>query len=115
MLAILKIPLLSELEEANEFCIQLNYAEARLWSQGSAFIGNWCANEAPVEGTKESAFGPAFSSFIPNLVYGPGLAGNIVLYMMNRARWVRQIWLPDTDDLPMHEILSKRYLNLAKS
>jgi hypothetical protein len=114
LLAILKIPLLSELDEANEFCIQLNFAEATLWSKGSAFIGNWSANEAPAEGTQEIAFGPAFSSFVPNLVYGPGLAVNLVLYMIRRAQWVCQIWWPNTSDLPMHEILSKRYPNVPK-
>jgi hypothetical protein len=107
LLAILKIPLLSKPESANEFCIELNYAEAQLW-KGSAFIGNWCANEGRVEGETDSAFGPAFSAFIPNFVYRPGIAENLVLYAINRAQWVRRIWLPDAIDLPMHEILSKR-------
>jgi hypothetical protein len=104
LLAILKIPLLSELERANEFCIELNYAEAQLW-KGSAFIGNWCANET-LQGGR--GFGPAFSCFIPNFVYRPGIAENLVLYAINRAQWVRRMWLPDAIDLPMHEILSKR-------
>jgi hypothetical protein len=77
-------------------------------SQGPAFIGNWCANEAPLQGEEGTAFGPAFSSFMPNLVYRPGLTENLVLSAINRAQWVRRKWLPDTIDLPMHEILSKR-------
>jgi hypothetical protein len=104
LLAILKIPLLSEPERANEFCIELNYLEERVW-QGPAFIGNWCANET-LQGGR--GFGPAFSCFMPNLVYRPGLAENLVLYAIRRAQWVRHTWLPHTIDLPMHEILSKR-------
>ena len=109
LLAILKIPLLSELEGANDFSIKLNYAEALLWYEyAPPLIGNWCANEGRVQGEERPSFGPAFSSFIPNLLYQPGLAENVVLFALNRARWVRQFWLPNANDLPMHEILSKR-------
>jgi hypothetical protein len=109
LLAILKIPHLSGPERVNALAIEMNYLEAMIWSKiGMPLIGNWCADESVMREKQEPGFVPAFSSFVPNLFYQPGLAENIVLYAAGRTRWVRQMWMPDEIDLPMHEILSKR-------
>jgi hypothetical protein len=115
LLGILKIPHFSKLESVNALSIEMNFLEALIWSKiGMPLIGNWTSVESGAPGEQEHGFVPAFSSFIPNLVYQPGLAETLVLYAMGRARWVREMLLPGTLDLPMHEILSKR-LNREKS
>jgi hypothetical protein len=101
----LSFPHVSEAESANALAIEMNYLEDRLWSQlGVQFMGNWHADEWRGHG-----FVPEFSCFIPNMVYFPGLAANLVLYAMARAKWGRQMLRPGAIDLPMHEILKMRF------
>ena len=105
--AILKLPRVSGFEDTNALSIEMNYLEDRLWSKvGVPFIGSWSARAEDALG--EPGFVPSFRVFVPNLAYERGLAENFVLYAMGRARWFRQLWLPDAVDLPMHEILSRR-------
>jgi hypothetical protein len=100
LLALLKIPHLSELERVNELSIEMNYLEANVWSKlGMPLIGNWCADEYAKLEKRERGFVPAFSSFVPNLFYQRGLAENIVLYAAGRTRWVRQMLMPDAIDM----------------
>jgi hypothetical protein len=56
----------------------------------------------------------AYSSFIPNLLFQPGLATNMALWMIGRARWARETHFPDMVDEPLEEILRKRYEGLGK-
>ena len=110
LMALLKIPLLSDEKDAAEFSLRLNYLEATIWQKtGMPLIGNWCANEV-----FEHNFGPAFSCFIPNLFYQPGIAENLLMHAMVRARGVRQTWRSNETDSTMAEILSKR-LNVGTS
>jgi hypothetical protein len=110
LLSILKLPSASDLEWASECSVELNWAEAQTWTNPyPPLIGSWLASESPVRGEKEPAFVPTFCSFIPNLLYKPGLAENIVLYAPNRVRWARQSRWPNLSDLPMDAILAKRF------
>jgi hypothetical protein len=58
------------------------------------------------EGTEY--FSPVFLCFIPNLAYAPGVAENVALYCLTRARWVRESFFPQLVDDTMEAILSRR-------
>lgn len=107
--AALKLPCLANAETINTVAIQLNHLESRMWSKaGTPLIGNWYA-ERNTPGDPESGFVPAFSFFLPNFIYELGLAEHFVLHAMARARWGREVLLPNESDLPLHEILDKRF------
>jgi hypothetical protein len=100
----LSFPHVCEVESANALVIEMNFLEDRAWSKlGVQFMGNWHADEWRGHG-----FVPEFSCFIPNMVYFPGLAANLVLYAMARAKWGRERLRPGAIDLPMHDILEKQ-------
>lgn len=104
LLFFLRLPYAYTYDEAIERAAHLNFQEARLWSKiRMPFLGNWTA----VEG-QEDTFWLAYTSFIPNLIYQGGLAENVLLWGMGRARWVREMIEPDAVDMPMPEILMKR-------
>jgi len=48
-------------------------------------LGSWCAHEA-----RNETFGPAYSSFIPNALFQPGLVRNVAFWMMGRTRWFKE-------------------------
>jgi hypothetical protein len=100
----LSFPHVCEVESANALVIEMNFLEDRAWSKlGVQFMGNWHADKWRGHG-----FVPEFSCFIPNMVYFPGLAANLVLYAMARAKWGRERLRPGAIDLPMHDILEKQ-------
>jgi hypothetical protein len=93
-----------------DLAIEMNFMEITRWLKvGVPLIGNWSAERWNLPAGPR--FATAFSCFVPNMMYKPGLAENFVLYAMGRAKWFRERYLPDATDLPMHEILNKR-LNL---
>ena len=51
----------------------------------------------------------AFTSFLPNALYRPGLATQIAFWMMERTYWLRNLWYPNIKDATMLEILNKRF------
>ena len=96
-------------KDAAEFSLGLNYLESLIWQKlGMPLIGNWCANKVFEAQGAEHNFGPSFSCFIPNLFYQPGIAENLLLYAMCRARCVRQTWPSNETKSTVAEILSKR-------
>jgi hypothetical protein len=108
LLATLTLPGLSETEsEMTERSIEMNYLEVTCWLKfGVPLIGNWSAEEwCPPEGPR---FATAFCLFVPNLMYQAGLAENLVLYAMARAKWFRERFYPKATDRPLHEILDER-------
>jgi hypothetical protein len=95
-----------------DLAIEMNFLEITHWLKvGAPLMGSWSAEDWGFAGS--SQFAPAFSFFIPNLMYQPNLAETFVLYAMARAKWFRERFRPDAVDLPMHEILDKR-LGLKK-
>ncbi|MDB5513904.1 MAG: hypothetical protein JWQ17_662 [Tardiphaga sp.] len=92
-------------ESTHALTNRLNYLEDRLLSKFSTpLIGSWHAVELTGSG-----FSPEFNFFVPNVLYFPDLAENLVLYAMARAKWAREILRPGAVDLPMYEILEKRF------
>lgn len=111
LLGLLKIPVLSDQEAAEALSIDLNYLENLQWQKiGFPFLGSWAAEKIRViEGVEY--FAPTFGCFIPNLTYQPGIAEHVALWLLVRARWVRQSRLPDVIDDSLEAIISRR-LNL---
>jgi hypothetical protein len=70
------------------------------------FIGSWTTDIGRAGDPELMCV--AYGSFIPNFIYQSGLAENLVLWGVARARWAREILRPNVVDLPMHEILSRR-------
>jgi hypothetical protein len=106
LLAVLKLPFTTNADEANAVSNQLNFLEATTWTKmRMPLLGAWSTSPQSEDGSA----GPTFSTFLPNLVYQPGIAENLVLWSLARARWVRETLWPDLVDLPMHEILRRRY------
>jgi hypothetical protein len=106
----LSLPHVSDAQSAQARASDMNYLEDREWSKfGVQFIGNWHADEWRGHG-----FVPEFSCFIPNMVYSPGLAENLVLYAMARAKWARELSRPGATDLPMHAILERQFPNFRR-
>jgi hypothetical protein len=56
-----------------------------------------------------SRHGVAFTLFMPNALYRPGLATNIAFWFVARARWAREQLLPDEKDVRMIDVLEQRY------
>jgi hypothetical protein len=91
--------------------IELNFMEITRWIKaGPPLIGGWSAENWGQFG--EPVFMPALSCFIPNMMHRDGLAENLVMYAMGRAKWFREKFEPGAIDLPMHEILDKRLKDL---
>ena len=106
--ATLTLPDLCDTESVmRDRSIEMNFLEVTHWLKvGVPLIGSWSVEKwGPPSGPR---FATAFRFFIPNLMYQRGLAENLVLYAMGRAKWVREKLYPGVVDLPMHEILDKR-------
>jgi hypothetical protein len=101
LLATLQLPVIAEDLDVARLANELNYLEASSWT-GFPLIGCWHSQKVG-GGTR-----PAFSTFVPNVLHQPGIATNVALWMLNRARWVRAERYPDLVDQPMIEILNRR-------
>jgi hypothetical protein len=101
LLATLQIPLFSDAAEIADECAFWNFFEATSWT-GFPLLGCWHPNAS--RGMEV----PAFTTFVPNALYQPGLATNLALWMLDRARWVRQTRWPDLEDKPIVDILEDR-------
>jgi hypothetical protein len=80
----------------------LNFLEARSWTDFPQ-LGCWHAHER-----SENDCVLAHSTFIPNLLYMPGLVANLAFWSMARVRWFRKSRFPDLADKTMAEILQER-------
>jgi len=73
----LYLPLDLPQELACHLCTVLNLLETREFT-GSALIGSWCREDG----------GLAFSGFVPNILYHPGMVPNLALAARTRTAWV---------------------------
>jgi hypothetical protein len=101
LLATLQIPFFADAKTIADECAHLNFAET-LWIDIPQF-GRWHPHTLG-----EGRECPAFAMFIPNALYGPGIASHAVHWMLQRARGLRQQRWPDAADRPIHEILEAR-------
>jgi hypothetical protein len=103
LLATLQLPVIADALTMAKLANELNYMEANFWT-GFPLIGCWHSRMAG------DNVGIAFTTFIPNVLYQPGIATNVAFWMLHRARWVRSARYPDLVDLPMIEILRRRMI-----
>ena len=110
LLMVVKLPILWEQNEANTQANDLNFWEARNWTGARVpFVGNWSSSEV-----SEGMYCVAYTSFIPNMLYQSGLAENMTLWGLSRARCVRETWYPDLVDVPISETLTDRMSQLSE-
>jgi hypothetical protein len=103
LLVTLQLPVIADALTMAKLANELNYMEANFWT-GFPLIGSWHSRMAG------DNVGIAFTTFIPNVLYQPGVATNVAFWMLHRARWVRSERYPDLVDLPMIEILRSRMI-----
>lgn len=103
LLATLQLPVIADALTVAKLANELNYMEANFWT-GFPLTGCWHSRMAGDD------VGIAFTTFIPNVLYQPGIATNVAFWMLHRARWVRSERYPDLVDLPMIEILRSRMI-----
>ena len=105
LLSVVQLPFSLGQNEASAEANNLNFWEAQMWTKARVpFVGNWSSLEF-----SENQYCVAYTSFIPNLLFQPGLAENAALWGISRVRCVRETWYPDLVDVPMYEILEKRF------
>lgn len=73
----LNLPLSLPDELAHRLCAALNLLETQEFTR-SCFVGSWCVGDG----------GIVFMSFIPNILYVPGMALNLALAARARTQWV---------------------------
>lgn len=81
LLLLLSLPLSGAPGELCRSALELNEQELRSMTR-APFLGSWSFG---------GPWGLTFASFLPNLVYRPGLLPNLVIGMANRARWAEQV------------------------
>ncbi len=96
LLSLLRLPVAIG-EDGAERANALNTSEAGTWT-GIPLLGAWAATDG----------GLVHSAFVPNALYQREIAENMVLWGLARARWAQRTLLPDQEDQPLHEILSRR-------
>jgi hypothetical protein len=106
LLAIVSIPIFTNRQKVHDLAQRLNFTEGHVFNtMGAPFIGSWTAMDLGGDGVAC----PAYSGFIPNLLYREGLAENLILWGLGRARWARRELWPDVEDEPLPDILNRRF------
>jgi hypothetical protein len=81
----------------------LNFMESRSWTESPQF-GSWHFHPS----SNGAAPTITHTTFVPNALYKQGLVQNFVFWEMARARWVRQLFFSELEDLTMPEIIDVR-------
>jgi hypothetical protein len=103
LIASLHWPFTGQEAEITNQCTWLNLLESTCWSEVPQ-VGGWFPQDLG-----NGVFRACSQFFVPNALYRPGLAANIALWQLCRARWVKLVLCPDLKDLTMAEILAERY------
>jgi hypothetical protein len=86
---------------AARLALELNSADAN--ATAGHLLGSWCSAE------RRGGNVPVFASFIPNLLYRPGLLFQMILSLGIKARWARNEIAPYMEDDDLERILRRRY------
>ena len=104
LLATLQIPIFSNPQEMADECAYLNLLETMAWTDIPQ-LGCWHPHTS-----RADQEGPAFTMFVPNALYQPGLAHYVAAWMIQRARWLREQRFPSMKDKSIDAILKERFL-----
>lgn len=102
LLANLQLPYSGNNLSAAKDAATLNLNESAGWTD-FPLLGCWHSHK-----NCGDDYGLAFSLFIPNALYQPGLATHVALWFLERARWARETLRPDMVDKTMLEIMKSR-------
>jgi hypothetical protein len=87
LLGVLDLPEFDNAWATATRCASLNLMET-LWNDISQF-GCWCPHMA-----EDGAYYPHFVCFLPNRLYGRGIASQLIFWLYERARWIIDKQLP---------------------
>ncbi len=103
LLATLQLPFGKSQQETDNESMWFNYFESISWTNHPQ-LGGWHPRALP-----SGDMASAHAMFFPNIMYREGTATNAALWLLGRARWARQTFWPDLEDLTMAEILERRF------
>jgi hypothetical protein len=96
--AVLRLPFVGTSHAIAKEVAALNLLEAVSWT-GFPQLGCWHAIDV-----RPGEKAPAFTLFVPNVLYRPGLITHFAMWFVLRARWAREQRYPDMQDLPLADI-----------
>lgn len=102
LLVSLQLPFFGSFDEVSAFCERIGHLQATSYT-GAPLLGTWLAKEV-----QPGHYCPASACFIPNLLYGRGLATNLALWQLTQARWARAMFWPEASDDRISAIIERR-------
>lgn len=103
LFAVLMLPVQGRVDEVSAQANLLNVMEADMWSdQRVPLFGAWTAFRA--EGLAAVL---CHESFVPALLDYEGLDSEMVGWMLRRAQWLKSMYLPETPNRPIAELLDE--------
>jgi hypothetical protein len=109
LLANLRLPYSSDNLSTAKDAAMLNLRESAGWTD-FPLLGCWHSNKV-----RDDDHELAFSLFIPNALYQPGLATHVALWFLERARWARETLYPEAPNKTMVEIWKSRFAKSLRS
>lgn len=103
LLMTIQLPWFDEKLEIARQTAELNYYETVRWTDFPQ-LGCWHSAEG-----RDSEHGVAFSLFLPNAVFKPGLITNLAFWAVARAQLVKRIKFPEIKSASMNEIMKRRF------
>ena len=103
LLTTLQLPFGKSKQEADNESMWFNYVESISWTNHPQ-LGGWHSRPLP-----SGDMASAHAMFFPNIMYREGIATNAALWLLGRARWARQTFWADLEDLTMAAILERRF------
>ena len=103
LLATLQVRFEEAADQVRELAAICNLIESTRWTDVPQ-LGSWSPREVDAETARLS-----HAIFIPNAFYREGLATNVAIWQLGRARWVKNILWPNLQDCTMSEVLEGRF------
>jgi hypothetical protein len=103
LLASLELPFIRDEAAIIDDCQWFNFFESRSWTDVPQ-MGSW--HPRP---TGDGRFRAGHSFFVPNALFNAGLATNASLWQFGRARWVKDTFHKDLEDLTMEQVYRRRF------
>ena len=102
LLTTIYLPISIERARCSLACYELNARAARPGAPVGGVFGSWHPRQAG------DGWGPAYGAFVPNALYGKGVAANMALWAVGLAQWAKsELWSHVVNE-PMSQILGRR-------